>query len=66
MMLLSIQPGFHGEPCRVRVYSCARGSLLRMQMVDVKFDAVPNHQEVIDLQKRPLAFVASASEPEVA
>lgn len=66
MMLVSITPGPVGEPCAVRVYSCAKGSRLKTKMADVRFDQVPNKWEVMDLARRPLAFIEAADRDECA
>jgi hypothetical protein len=63
MTLVSITPG---EPCQVRVYVCARGSLLRNRLIDVKFNQTPSEGEIADMRKRPEGYLARLTEPEVA
>lgn len=55
MILLSVTP----TTKRVRVYSCARGSLVRTRLMDEKFNMVPSAEQLEELRKRPHAFIAS-------
>jgi hypothetical protein len=64
MTLVSITAG---DPCRVRIYECAPGSLLRNRLIDVKLNRSPDRSEAADMQKRPQGFVHRITpEPEAA
>ena len=55
MLLATVAPTTR----RVRVYSCARGSLVRTRLLDKTFNRVPMPEEIEVLRKQPMEFLKS-------